>query len=327
MSIEGVDYSTARPSPAGLYAAGKRFAVRYGGAGTDDKHLHPAEADALAAAGLSIVANVEGSQGGMLGGYSVGADWARTADAAFRACGMPAGRPIYLSCDFDVTALQWHLIAAALDGAASALGRGRVGIYGGRNAVAWARRDGKAFWFWQTYAWSGGVWVSGNHIQQYRNGVQVAGGDCDLDQALTADFGQWTPGINVGGTEVAVQEVITTGPKAGTTLGDAASYSWGGIENVTGTINTIRAAVDQLKAADVSQSTTLATLLGLLNAATSGGGTIDTAAVTAAIAAEHETTRALLVDQHAQEMAALKAERDAELAALKAELAALTAAA
>lgn len=191
--MEGVDYSTARPSPAGLYAAGKRFVIRYGGAGTTPKWLTPSEARALIDAGLSIVANVEGTASGLLNGWNTGVHWAQGADANFRFWSMPADRPIYLSVDFDVQAGQWPAVADALRGAASVIGVDRVGVYGGRNAMRWARRDGVARWFWQTYAWSGRPteWIAGNHIEQYRNGVTVAGGDCDLNRSLTVDFGQW----------------------------------------------------------------------------------------------------------------------------------------
>lgn len=189
--VEGVDYAWSRPNIAQLAAAGKRFACRYGGAGSTGKQLDPAEAQALSAAGVAIVANVEGSATGLLGGWSTGAAWARNADAHFRNCGMPPGRPIYLSVDFDVTSGQWPAVRDALRGAASVIGAARVGVYGGRRAIEWARRDGVAAWFWQTYAWSGGVWVPGNHIEQYRNGVQLAGATLDLDRALTTDFGQW----------------------------------------------------------------------------------------------------------------------------------------
>lgn len=192
--VEGVDYAWSRPDIAQLAAAGKRFACRYGGAGSTGKQLDPAEARALSAAGVAVVANVEGSATGLLGGWSTGAAWARNADAHFRGCGMPAGRPIYLSVDFDVTSGQWPAVRDALRGAASVVGAARVGVYGGRRAIEWARRDGVAAWFWQTYAWSGGVWVPGNHIEQYRNGVQLAGATLDLDRALATDFGQWKTG-------------------------------------------------------------------------------------------------------------------------------------
>jgi len=194
MSIEGVDYAWARPTVAGLVTAGKKFTCRYGGPGSAGKQLDKAEARALIAAGIAICANAEGAADGMLGGFTTGASWARSADTHFRACGMPATRPIYLSADVDVTATQWPKVADALRGAASVLGGvGRVGVYGSYDVMLWARRDGVAAWFWQTYAWSEGRWAPGNHIEQYRNGVALAGGNVDLDRALTADYGQWGP--------------------------------------------------------------------------------------------------------------------------------------
>lgn len=193
--IEGVDYAFSRPSPAGLRDAGKRFAVRYGGPGTADKHLTAAEVRALHGAGLAIVANAEGTARGLAGGARIGAQWADLADAHFRALGLPNNRPIYLSADWDVQPGEWPAVRAALEAAGRLIGAGRVGLYGGRRAIEWGQRDRCAQWFWQTYAWSGTPthWVPGCHLQQYRNGVTVAGGDCDLNRALTVDYGGWTP--------------------------------------------------------------------------------------------------------------------------------------
>jgi len=194
MAIEGVDYAWSRPNIGQLVEARKYFACRYGGPGSSGKQLDPAEARALSAAGVAIVANAEGAADGLLGGWSVGVSWASSAEAHFAACGMPPGRPIYLSVDFDVQSGQWPAVASALRGAASVLGAHRVGVYGGRRAIELARRDGVAQWFWQTYAWSSGVWVLGNHIEQYRNLVELAGAILDLDRALASDFGQWMTG-------------------------------------------------------------------------------------------------------------------------------------
>lgn len=227
--IEGVDYSGDRPSVAGLVAAGKKFVVRYGGPGGSWKHIDAAEASALIKAGLSIVANAEGAADGLLGGRSAGIDWARQADAHFRALGMPADRPIYLSVDFDVTSGQWPVVADALRGAASVIGAGRVGVYGGRRAIEWARRDRVAAWYWQTYAWSGGVWVPGNHLEQYRNHVALAGGTVDLCRAKTAAYGQWGQGDDMPLTNADADLVATrllgrilgsTGPTVGVALQD-----------------------------------------------------------------------------------------------------------
>lgn len=218
MAVEGVDYAFApHPSIQGLADAGKKFACRYGGTsgigpGTASKWLTIMEARALADAGLWIAANAEGSTSGLLGGYEVGKSWAAGSDACFKVCGMPADRPIYLSVDFDVTAAQWPQVREALRGAADALGGvRRVGVYGGRNAIAWARRDGVATWYWQTYGWSGGLWVPGNHVEQYRNNVIVAGAPVDLNRALVADYGQWKPGISGGGDDMKTMLVTANG--------------------------------------------------------------------------------------------------------------------
>lgn len=192
--VEGVDYAFSRPDIGQLAALGKKFACRYGGAGSTTKHLTPSEAVALSSVGMDIVANVEGAADGLLGGWNAGVSWASSAEQHFRNCGMPPDRPIYLSVDFDVLSSQWPAVAKALQGAGSILGASRVGVYGGRKAIEWARRDGVAAWFWQTYAWSGGVWVPGNHIEQYRNTVTLAGGTLDLDRALPTDYGQWRIG-------------------------------------------------------------------------------------------------------------------------------------
>ncbi|HEX5996289.1 MAG TPA: DUF1906 domain-containing protein [Jiangellales bacterium] len=190
--MEGVDYAGTRPNPTQLYAAGKRFVVRYGGPGGSWKHLDATEARALTGAGLALVANAEGAADGLLLGWDAGVSWARSADAHFRALGMPADRPIYLSVDFDCGPdKQWAAVANALRGAASVIGAGRVGVYGSYDVMQWARRDNVARWYWQTYAWSGGRWASHNHLEQYRNGVSLAGGTVDLNRSKIADFGQW----------------------------------------------------------------------------------------------------------------------------------------
>jgi hypothetical protein len=198
---EGVDYAFDRPTVSGLVAARKTFACRYVGPGSSGKHLTRGEAEALSAAGIAIVANAEGAADGLLGGFDIGQDWALSAHQQGVACGMPATAPIYLSVDFDVTSTQWPAVRRALQGAASVIGRGRVGVYGGYNAVAWSIRDAVAEWFWQTRTWSGGRWHSLAHIQQYRLGVSLAGGTVDLDRSTADRFGQWRIG------EVDVAEV------------------------------------------------------------------------------------------------------------------------
>lgn len=211
--MEGVDY-THHPSPAGLADAGIKFVVRYAGVGGAWKHLTKAEVGRLRAAGLLIVANVEGGERGLLNGSEAGEKWARAAHEAFTALGMPRDRPIYLSVDFDVTEKEWHRVADALRGAAKVIGPHRVGVYGSYNCVSWAYRDNVAQWFWQTYAWSHRQWFGENHLEQYRNGVRLAGGEVDRCRAKKEDFGQWGLGgtvlhtlIPAGEDDMSVEEI------------------------------------------------------------------------------------------------------------------------
>jgi hypothetical protein len=205
MITEGVDYAWARPGAAGLAAAGKRFAVRYGGPGSAGKQLDAAELRALRAAGLDVVANAEGTDDGYLGA-AAGRSWALAAEQHFRDLGMPADRPIYFSVDFDADSSDWAAVDAALRGSAEIIGAGRVGVYGSYDTIAHCVAAGTARWFWQTYAWSGGRWHSRAHIQQYKNGVSLAGGTVDLNRAMVADFGQW--GASTG-DDMTVADVRT----------------------------------------------------------------------------------------------------------------------
>ncbi len=204
VQIEGVDYAfPPHPNIAQLAAAGIRFACRYGGPGTSGKWLTLSEAQALNAAGIAVVANAEGSASGLAGGFAAGASWARSAEAHFRACGMPPDRPIYLSVDFDTTSGDWDELDAAMDGAASVIGRDRVGVYGEYTIIEHFAANQKARWYWQTYAWSSGRWSVHNHIEQYHNDVTLAGAKVDLNRALTSDYGQWT----IGGQAMNPQEL------------------------------------------------------------------------------------------------------------------------
>lgn len=213
---EGVDYAWDRPTVSGLVAAGKRFAVRYGGPGSSGKQLDAAEMRALTAAGIAVVANAEGSASG-LKGRTAGIAWAKDADAHFRGLGMPSDRPIYFSADWDVLTYEYVEVDAALRGCAEVIGAARVGLYGGRRIIEHCKAAGTARWLWQTYAWSSGIWVPGVHLQQYRNGVSLAGGTVDLNRSMAADYGQWgtigtpTTGDDMSMADLAAEDVLSNG--------------------------------------------------------------------------------------------------------------------
>jgi hypothetical protein len=187
----GVDYSWARPSPAGVRAAGYTFAVRYFSFDTTGKNLTASEARALQGAGLDLVSNWEAGASDALKGRARGASDAQEALRQATAAGMPAGRPIYFSVDFDAQPGQQGVINEYFDGVASVIGRARTGAYGGFFPIQRLFDAGKIAFGWQTFAWSGGRWEPRAQLRQVRNNVTIAGGACDIDQSQADDFGQW----------------------------------------------------------------------------------------------------------------------------------------
>ena len=192
MVTNGVDYAWSHPSPAALRAAEVRFVMRY--LSTDaGKSLSEKEAAGLAAAGIWCGVVWETTADRMLDGRAAGAADARAAAGQAAACGMPSSRPIYFAADFDASETQVYAITAYLAGAASVLGSARVGIYGGLHVVRRALDSGHAAWGWQTMAWSGGQWEARAHVRQ-TGAVSIGGVQCDRNQAMTSDYGQWMPG-------------------------------------------------------------------------------------------------------------------------------------
>ncbi|MDX6429695.1 MAG: hypothetical protein QOE54_2061 [Streptosporangiaceae bacterium] len=204
MSVFGIDYAWGRPGVAALKKAGVKFVARYLSHDTSGKNLTAGEARQLSDAGIWIVVVWETTANRALAGRSAGAADATDAAKQAKACGMPSGRPIYFAVDFDATSSQQSEIHAYLDGAASVLGRDRVGIYAGYGPVKRAFDAKKIAYGWQTYAWSGGSWDSRAQLQQYSNNHYVGGVDCDYDRAMKADYGQWR--VGVGPVPPAAQE-------------------------------------------------------------------------------------------------------------------------
>lgn len=191
MSVFGVDYAWGRPGPAALKRAGAHFACRYLSHDGSGKNLDHAEAKGLSDAGIWIVPVWESTAKRALDGHAAGAQDARDAEAQAKACGMPAGRPIYFAADWDATAGDQGAINDYLRGAASVLGAHRVGLYGGYGPISRSFNAGTIAWGWQTYAWSGGQWDSRAQLQQYSNDHLINGVGTDYNRAVKADYGQW----------------------------------------------------------------------------------------------------------------------------------------
>jgi hypothetical protein len=202
---QGIDCASPITNPAALKKAGKSFACRYLSTPGNAKNLTKGEADGLKRAGVGIVCVFETTADRALSGHAGGVLDAHAARTQASVCGMPAQRPVYFAVDFDATG-HTKLVLDYLVGAATVLGRGNTGVYGGLAAVKAALDANVCRYAWQTYAWSGGKWDPRAHIQQYQNGVIVAGISADLDRATTTDFGQWPAPVRIVGYTVSYED-------------------------------------------------------------------------------------------------------------------------
>lgn len=189
MTIEGVDFSWARPAPQDLLNAGKRFVYRYIGVDVGGKSATRAELDEYTGAGLAVILGYEEDGQELLGGYAAGVRIGHAIQAALDDLGYPDA-VVLANADFDATEAQQEPINAALDGIASVISLDRTGLYAGYWVIKRAFDAGKITYAMQTYAWSGGNWDPRAQVQQYSNGQQIDGSDVDLDRATAAQFGQ-----------------------------------------------------------------------------------------------------------------------------------------
>jgi hypothetical protein len=187
---QGVDYSFGRPRPSIVRASGYTFAVRYVSS-VPSKNLTKAEADALRAAGVDIAVVWEDSGDDARNGYNEGVWQAQSAEEQALADGMPSSRPIYFAVDYDAPVSDQPALDAYFDGVASVIGRARTGAYAGYGPLKRLFDAGKIAWGWQTSAWSNGNWDARAQLRQVAYNVFVDGANCDVDDAMAADFGQW----------------------------------------------------------------------------------------------------------------------------------------
>lgn len=190
--IPGVDYAWSKPSISALAQAGEVFVVQYFSP-DPTKNLTPARAAALQAAGIKLCVVWEYGAQDALRGKAGGEQDASNAETQARACGVD-GIPVYWAIDWDATPGQQAAIDSYSDGWAAVLGddRGR-NPYGGYWPLSRLRQAGKATRLWGTPAWSGAEWATSGLVPDIMQGglVNVGGVACDLDAALSADFGQW----------------------------------------------------------------------------------------------------------------------------------------
>lgn len=104
--------------------------------------------------------------------------------------------PIYFAVDYDAPRKDWIYIAEYMVGAASVLGKHRVGTYGKWALLDFLFANDVMTYGWQTYAWSTGHNKDPNtyhpraHLFQRLAQVTVGGIACDVNDVLKEDYGQ-----------------------------------------------------------------------------------------------------------------------------------------
>ena len=183
----GVDYAWGVVPYDALVADGVQFVMRYV-SHDSGKDLSVAEKAELWKRGISVGLVFESTANRALDGFNAGATDATWAKARCDNLGL-GDIPVYFATDWDVTEAQKPIVANYLKGAASVIGKERVGVYGGFYVVRYMSDNGVCSWFWQTYAWSGGQLHPAAHIYQWQNGVRIGGLSCDRNKGLKDDIG------------------------------------------------------------------------------------------------------------------------------------------
>lgn len=200
-TLDGFDYSFARPSPPQMAAAGIKAVGRYlWPSSVGDKGVSVQEIQALWATGVGVWLGYEASSGNHLKGAAQGTIDGRAAQDLLNRLApvVPSNWPVYFACDQEVRDDQVPIVIAYLN-AAKAECPG-ASCYAQQSVVdTWER------WSWQTTAWSPGVSVHAA-IYQYEINQTFNGSAVDYNQILSqASAGiLWPPGHTPqgGGTPI-----------------------------------------------------------------------------------------------------------------------------
>lgn len=131
----------------------------------------------------------------MAGGYGAGQQAGRWLAAQFEAAGHTP-RAVYLAADKNTLATE--AVNACLDGAASVLGRGIVGLYGYLPQLVAAHAGRHASWWWLTgryvdpgaYPWIHVYQCQGSQPEGIPTTIMVGGEKADVNMIFRPDWGQ-----------------------------------------------------------------------------------------------------------------------------------------
>lgn len=187
----GIDYSHGSGlTVAQMKAAGVKFVCRYLCYLPNGKVINKTELTNLLNGGIPVVLCWEYSGRDCDRSHNGGVHDAREAQRQAIALGLPNAAIYFAPADFDATPDDQTKVNAYLDGAASVIGRERLGMYAGYWPLSRAFAAGKITYGWQTYAWSGTNLERRAHIFQYQNGMRLGPAEVDFDRSLKRDFGQ-----------------------------------------------------------------------------------------------------------------------------------------
>jgi Domain of unknown function (DUF1906) len=153
--IYGADYSAGELSPAELdrfTAYDLRFLLRYIGWPDNPKCIshYPGAYQKLADSGRVVLLVAEQGTTDPAGGHDAGVAMAQRALDDAASVGYPDTLPIFFCADswLSLAGIPLDTAMSYLDGAASVLGKHRIGAYGFRDFIQAAKAAGHAEWLW-----------------------------------------------------------------------------------------------------------------------------------------------------------------------------------
>ncbi|CAM3751919.1 DUF1906 domain-containing protein [Cohnella lubricantis] len=197
-TARGIDCSTPLTGAKArqIAAAGHQFAARYLVPQEYKwKRLTRAEAEAITAAGMQVVSVFETTANRPAGGAVYGNSDGVAALKEAQAIRQPQGSAIYFAVDYDAQPGDYDAIEAYLKAAAAQIPGYEAGVYASYAVVEEMAKRKACKHFWQTYAWSRGKESSYANLYQYRNNVQVAGVEVDLNRSY-GNEGWWNTNTN-----------------------------------------------------------------------------------------------------------------------------------
>lgn len=193
----GADYSAGELSPADLdrfTTYDLRFLLRYIGWPDNPKCIshYPGAYQKLAGSGRVVLLVAEQGTTDPAGGHDAGVAMARRALDDAASVGYPDSLPIFFCADgwLALNGIPVDTAMSYLDGAASVLGKHRIGAYGFRDFIQAAKAGGHAEWLWLCgSAPDDGELAQGwPHLYQWNGGHIYPGG-------LEADLNWAYPGV------------------------------------------------------------------------------------------------------------------------------------